>query len=91
LTATTWYRRLARVSCSADWTGAVISNVLVVTVSAPCLNPTSAGVIAAAQSGVYLFNPAAFTSSSAASGESGTIVYSGASAPPIPEYLTPCG
>ena len=34
LTTTTWYKRLARVSCSADWTGAVESNVLEVTLSA---------------------------------------------------------
>ena len=36
---------------------------------APCVNPTSAGVIAAAQSGTTSFDPVAFTSSSAASGE----------------------
>ena len=28
LTQTTWYKRLARVSCKTDWTGAVESNVL---------------------------------------------------------------
>ncbi len=28
LTNTTWYRRLARVSCKADWAGAAISNVV---------------------------------------------------------------
>jgi hypothetical protein len=33
LTVTTWYKRLARVSCSADWTGAVESNVLEVSLS----------------------------------------------------------
>lgn len=33
LTQTTWFRRLARVSCAADWSGAVSSNVLQVTVS----------------------------------------------------------
>jgi hypothetical protein len=77
LSVTTWYKRLARVSCSADWTGAVESNVLQVTVSAgtPCVNPTVAGVIAAAQSGTTPFDPAAFTSSSAASGETGTLEY----------------
>ena len=32
LTVTTWFKRLARVSCSADWTGAVESNVIEVTV-----------------------------------------------------------
>jgi len=33
LTVTTWFKRLARVDCSADWTGAVESNVLEVTVT----------------------------------------------------------
>ena len=33
LTTTTWYKRLARVDCEADWTGAVESNVLTITVN----------------------------------------------------------
>ena len=33
LTVTTWFKRLARVACSADWTGAVESNVIEVTVT----------------------------------------------------------
>lgn len=33
LTATTWYQRVARVSCEPDWTGAVPSNVLKMTVN----------------------------------------------------------
>jgi hypothetical protein len=33
LTVTTWFKRLARVSCSTDWTGAVSSTVLQVTVT----------------------------------------------------------
>ena len=32
LTQTTWYKRLARVTCKSDWTGAAESNVLEVTV-----------------------------------------------------------
>ncbi|MCF8374710.1 MAG: choice-of-anchor D domain-containing protein, partial [Bacteroidales bacterium] len=32
LTATTWYKRLAIVDCSTDWTGAVESNVISITV-----------------------------------------------------------
>ena len=36
-TATRYYRRLARVSCKADWTGSAESNILTVTVDA---NPT---------------------------------------------------
>jgi hypothetical protein len=33
LTATTWYTRLAGVSCMADWTGATASNVIQITVN----------------------------------------------------------
>jgi hypothetical protein len=33
LTQTTWFKRLARVTCSADWTGAAASNVIEVMVS----------------------------------------------------------
>jgi hypothetical protein len=40
-----------------------------------CNNPTSAGTIAAAQSGPSGFNPVAFTSSAAASGQTGTLEY----------------
>jgi predicted RecA/RadA family phage recombinase len=40
-----------------------------------CVNPTSGGTIAAAQSGGSGFNPAAFTSSAAASGHTGTLEY----------------
>jgi hypothetical protein len=43
--------------------------------TASCTNPTSGGTIAAAQSGISPFNPLAFTSSSVASGESGTLEY----------------
>jgi hypothetical protein len=32
LTSTTWFRRLARVNCKADWTGAAASNVVKITV-----------------------------------------------------------
>jgi hypothetical protein len=41
----------------------------------PCNNPTSAGTIAAAQSGTSPFDPATFTSSAAASGHTGTLEY----------------
>jgi len=33
LTVTTWFKRLARVSCATDWSGAVESNVISVTLS----------------------------------------------------------
>jgi hypothetical protein len=65
---------MARVSCKSDWTGAAESNVLEVTVT-NCINPTSGGTIAAAQNGTTPFNPAAFTSTVAASGQSGTLEY----------------
>ncbi|MFH1118283.1 MAG: IgGFc-binding protein, partial [Bacteroidota bacterium] len=35
LTATTWFKRLARVDCMSDWTGAAESNVIEMTVNAP--------------------------------------------------------
>jgi trimeric autotransporter adhesin len=35
LTQTTWYKRVARVGCKSDWTGAAASNVLKVTVTIP--------------------------------------------------------
>jgi hypothetical protein len=74
LTLTTWFKRLAKLTCSADWSGAVESNVLEVTV-ALCGNPTSGGTIASEQSGYNPFTPVAFTSSVAASGETGTLEY----------------
>jgi hypothetical protein len=40
-----------------------------------CANPTSAGTIAVAQSGISPFDPVAFTSSVAASGHTGTLEY----------------
>ena len=43
--------------------------------NADCINPTSGGTIAGSQSGGSQFNPAAFTSSAAASGHSGTLEY----------------
>jgi len=43
--------------------------------TAVCVNPTSGGIIAAAQSGVSGFNPAAFTSTAAATGQAGTLEY----------------
>lgn len=35
LTATTWYKRLARVTCKTSWAGAASSNVLQITVNQP--------------------------------------------------------
>ena len=33
LTQTTWFRRLARVNCMSDWTGAAVSNIISITVN----------------------------------------------------------
>jgi gliding motility-associated-like protein len=44
LTQTTWYKRVARVTCKSDWIGAAESNVVTVTVNAlPVANPISGG------------------------------------------------
>ena len=42
-TATTWYKRLARVTCMADWTGARESNVLQISVDPASVGGTIAG------------------------------------------------
>ena len=43
ITQTTWYKRLARVSCQADWTAAPESNVLEVTIASTTWTSTSGG------------------------------------------------
>ncbi|MFZ4707725.1 MAG: choice-of-anchor Q domain-containing protein, partial [Bacteroidales bacterium] len=43
LTTTTWFKRLARVDCMADWSGAVSSNVVMITVEQPQLYVTVTG------------------------------------------------
>lgn len=40
ISVTTWYKRLARVSCKADWSGAISSNVIEMTVNAIPSAPT---------------------------------------------------
>ena len=35
ITATTWYRRIARVSCKTDWVGAAVSNAVKMTILTP--------------------------------------------------------
>jgi hypothetical protein len=42
LTQTSWYRRLARVSCKDDWTGAAVSNVVKITID-PLPEATAGG------------------------------------------------
>jgi autotransporter-associated beta strand protein len=61
---------------SATWTGTNAAGCdSVVTLHLTINQPTSGGTIAAAQSGINPFNPAAFTSTVAASGENGTLEY----------------
>jgi len=44
VTQTTWFKRLARVTCAADWTGAMESNVVTMTVNAVLPVGVSIGV-----------------------------------------------
>jgi len=69
LTQTTWYRRLARVSCTG-WT-AVASNVLEITVR----NNLTAGTVGTAQTICYNTAPAGLTQTAAAAGGTGTFTY----------------
>jgi hypothetical protein len=73
ISQTTWYKRLSRVDCRSNWTGAAESNVIEMTVS--CVNPTSGGTIGNAQSNCGSFNPVAITNPADASGTSCTIEY----------------
>ena len=43
LTSTTWYRRMAKVTCMPDWTSAVVSNVIKVTADPATIGGTIAG------------------------------------------------
>jgi hypothetical protein len=63
ITQTTWYKRLARVSCKTDWTGAVESNVVEINISSAILcdgipfNDTIYNEMGNASFGVSLVNP----------------------------------
>ncbi|HPO61758.1 MAG TPA: choice-of-anchor Q domain-containing protein [Candidatus Kapabacteria bacterium] len=73
LTQTTWYKRLARVNCQNDWTSAVESNVIEITIRPQF----TAGAIAT-EGEMICNNTGSFTqitSSTAASGGDGTITY----------------
>ncbi|WP_339920261.1 InlB B-repeat-containing protein, partial [uncultured Flavobacterium sp.] len=74
LTQTTWYKRLAKVSCKTDWSGAAESNVVEVTVkpiptlevtNASVCNGTAATITATgtATGGTYLWSTGATTAS----------------------------
>ena len=73
LTATRYYRRLARVSCKADWTGAAESNILMVTVRSAF---TTGDISSTGQSICSGGTPTEIGSTTAASGGDGSITYS---------------
>ncbi|MCE1201421.1 MAG: DUF6273 domain-containing protein, partial [Bacteroidia bacterium] len=73
LTQTTWYRRLARVDCSSDWSGAAASNTIKVTVR-PQFTP---GAIATTGETIcYGGSPGQIGNVTTASGGDQTITYS---------------
>jgi hypothetical protein len=72
ITTTTWYKRLARVDCSADWTGAAESNVITKTV----YDAFTAGAIATSGETIcYNGDPGQIGNSTTASGGDGSISY----------------
>jgi hypothetical protein len=73
LTATRYYRRLARVSCKADWTGAAESNILTVTVRTAF---TTGEISSTGQSICSGGTPTEIGSTTAASGGDASITYS---------------
>ncbi|MFZ4707868.1 MAG: LamG-like jellyroll fold domain-containing protein, partial [Bacteroidales bacterium] len=72
ITVTTWYRRLARVSCMPDWTGADTSNVVKITVLQEFITGT---ISSTGETICYNGNPALIGSTTAASGGNDTITY----------------
>ena len=72
LTATTWYRRLARVSCKIDWIGAAESNVVKITVR-PVF--TAGAIETTGETICYNGDPAEIGASTIASGGDGSIAY----------------
>ena len=73
LTATGYYRRLARVSCKADWNGSTESNILTVTVRSAF---TTGDISSTGQSICFGGTPTEIGSTTAASGGDGSITYS---------------
>jgi len=72
LTADRWYRRLARVSCESDWSGAVVSNVIKVTVRSQF---TAGTILATGETICSGSNPSEIGSSVASSGGDASITY----------------
>jgi hypothetical protein len=73
LTATRYYRRLARVSCKADWTGAAESNILMVTVRSAF---TTGEISSTGQTICSGGTPTEIGSTTVASGGDASITYS---------------
>jgi hypothetical protein len=68
ISQTTWYKRLARVNCQSNWSGAAESNVIEMTVS--CINVNNGGTIGNAQSNCAAFDPTTISSLTLPSGTS---------------------
>ena len=72
LTASTWFRRLARVNCKLDWVGAAVSNVVKITVRP---NFTSGIINTTGETICYDSNPGIISNSTIASGGDANISY----------------
>ena len=72
LTTTTWFKRLARVTCSADWSGAAETEAIKITVYDDF---TPGEIFATGETICYGGNPAQIGSSTDASGGDETITY----------------
>jgi photosystem II stability/assembly factor-like uncharacterized protein len=72
LTMDSWYKRLARVSCKTDWTGAAETNVVKITIR-PTF--TAGTILTTGETICYIGDPAEIGSTTAASGGDGNIEY----------------
>jgi hypothetical protein len=73
LTQSTWFRRLAKVSCVSGWVNAKVSNVVKITVYAVF---GSGAITTTGETICHNGNPALISNSTSASGGDGTITYS---------------
>ncbi|MBV5322498.1 MAG: hypothetical protein JZU60_01530, partial [Ilumatobacteraceae bacterium] len=69
LSTSTWYKRLARVSCKADWTGAAESNVIKITVNPVISGNTSGSAVS------ICYNTSTTLTGGTATGGSGSYTY----------------
>ncbi|NQU32200.1 MAG: hypothetical protein HQ521_03110 [Bacteroidetes bacterium] len=72
ITTSSWYKRLARVDCSSDWTGAAESNVVAMIVYATF---TPGAILTTGETICYNGDPVEIGSSTVASGGDETITY----------------